>query len=264
MLFRVTVKSGAFAKIFIFIGVTLILFNIIGYFYYTEITVNNKYLLDTEPRTISEKEFWNGAYKINNETLEVYLYRLTELVSKRMLRIDSKHTKPKIFENWILWIYAITKGYYEWSDTKRAIKLGGGFCSQHAIVFNNLLRKQGIKSRILGLQGHVVNETLINGQWKVYDPDYNIVFNATLQDLENNPTQAYQTYLASGAPDSTAKNFEQAFATEADNFRYKKTVAYRGEKYYIEITSLYLVWIIPILLILSGLKFQDLRSRTLV
>ncbi len=123
-------------------------------------------------------------------------------------------------------------------------------------MFNNLLREQDIKSRILGLQGHVVNEVLVNGGWKVYDSDYNVVFGATLQDLENDPYRVYQAYIGVGTPDDTAKLFQKAFATEADNFRYKKTRVYREEKYYIEVASLYLVWVIPAFLILLGIKLR--------
>lgn len=249
-------KSGALARALILLGVVLVLFNIVGYFLYTKVNSDDEHLLDAYPLNISEKEFWDGAYRKNGEALEEYLRRFTKLVSERMLRIEPTYAKPTVFENWILWIYSNIKDDYEWSDTKRAVRLGGGYCSQHAIVFNNLLREQDIESRILGLQGHVVNEVLVNGGWKVYDSDYNVVFDATLQDLENDPYPVYQAYIGLGASDDTAKLFQEAFATEADNFRYKKTRAYREEKYHIEVAALYLVWVIPVFLILVGIRLR--------
>ena len=253
-------KTRTFASLLILFGVILIAFNIIGYFHYTEVSRDNRHLLDTNLENISETAFWDNAYQKNNETLEEYLPRITGLISNRMLRIDSTQTKPTVFENWILWLYSNKKGNYEWSETSRAVRLGGGFCSQHAIVLNNLLRKQDIDSRILALQGHVVNEVLVNGEWNVYDSDYNITFDTTLQNLENNPSRVYQAYLNSDATEETAKNFEAAFATAEDNFRYKKTRSYREEKYYIEAASLYLVWIMPALLILLGIKLRSSAS----
>lgn len=253
-------KTRTFASLLIFFGVILVAFNIIGYFHYTEVSRDNRHLLDTNPENISETAFWNNAYQKNDETLEEYLPRITSLISNRMLRIDPTQTKPTVFENWILWAYSNYKGSYEWSETGRAVRLGGGFCSQHAIVLNNLLRQQGIDSRILKLQGHVVNEVLVGDNWNVYDSDYNINFHATLQHLENNPSQVYQAYIEAGASEGTAKNFEAAFATAADNFRYKKTRSYREEKHYIESASLYLVWVIPVLLILLGIKLRTSAS----
>jgi hypothetical protein len=239
-----------FSITLIIIGTTLILFNVIGYFHYTTVSINDPHLEDDFPTTIPEEVFWDNAYRRDNEPLEQYLQRLAELVSKRMLLIDGKYTKPTIFENWILWIYSNYKGYYEWSNTKKAVRLGGGYCSQHAIVFNNILREQKIQSRIIKLGGHVVNEVLINGEWKVYDSDYNVVFNASLKDLENDSIHVYRSYVDAGRPEDEAKHWQKVFASDADNWHYKKTRTYAEEKYYIEGASLYLAWVIPVILIL--------------
>ena len=255
-------KNRHFSTLLMLTGFILILFNVIGMFHYTEISRNNDHLLDTNPENISAEEFWENAYRNSDEPLQEYLTRITQLISDRMLRIDGAQTKPTIFENWILWAYSNYKGYYEWGDTHRAVKRGGGFCSQHAIVLNNLLREQDIEARILGLQGHVVNEVLVNGRWNVYDSDYNVTFYATLQELENDPSRIYQVYLDADATEETARAFQAAFATADNNFRYKKTRAYREEKHYIESAALYLVWVIPIFLILLAISLRITSSRS--
>ena len=237
-------------------GAVLVLFNVIGCFHYKTVSVKDIHLEDDLPTTISEDEFWENAYRRTNEPLEPYLQRLTELVSKKMLLIDEKHTKPTIFENWILWIYSHSIGYYEWSNTKRAVRLGGGYCSQHAIVFNNILREQDIQSRIIKLGGHVLNEVLIDCEWKVYDADYNVVFDVSLKELENNSINVYQAYLRDGRPEDESKHWQKVFATYADNWHYKKTRTYLEEKYYIEAAALYLVWVIPVILILLGIGMR--------
>ena len=247
----------------IFVGTLLILVNATGFFYYTQVSVTDENLLDDLPVSITEEVFWENAYKREDEHLETYVQRFAELVSKKMLLIDPKYTKPTVFENWILWIYSNLKGEYEWSNTKRAVRLGGGYCSQHAIVFNNILREQDIQSRIVKLGGHVVNEVLIKGKWRVYDSDYNVVFDASLKDLENDPNQVFEGYVRAGRPKEEARYWQNVFATDADNWHYKKTRTYRDEKYYIEVASLYLVWIVPILLILLGaaMRFSVVADR---
>jgi hypothetical protein len=250
------------ANMLIVAGIVLLLFNTIGFFYYTTVDIDDPHLLDDSPVTMGEDVFWENAYRRSNEPVEPYLRRLTELVSRKMLLIDQQYTKPTIFENWILWIYSKFLGYYEWSDTKKAVRLGGGYCSQHAIVFNNILRDQDIQSRIIKLGGHVLNEVLIDGNWRVYDPDFNVVFRASLKELEDNPVKAYQAYLLAGRPEAEAKQWEKLFATDADNWHYKKTSTYRGEKYYIEVAALYLIWIIPPILILIGVRMRKRAHLT--
>lgn len=246
----------AFSSILIVVGTLLLLFNVIGIFHYETVEIDDPHLLDDSPTTVPEELFWDNAYRRINEPIDAYLQRLTELISRRMLLIDPQYTKPTIFENWILWIYSKMIGYYEWSDTKRAVRLGGGYCSQHAIVLNNILREQDIPSRIIKLGGHVLNEVLINGAWKVYDSDYNVIFNASLKELENDSVRVYEAYLGAGRPEDEAKQWQKVFATDADNWHYRKTSIYREEKYYIEVAALYLVWIIPSIMILVGIGMR--------
>ena len=75
------------------------------------------------------------------------------------------------------------------------------------------------------------------------------MFFDNVRKLENNPTKVYITYLSGGRPEDEAKDWERIFASDTDNWFYKNTSAYRGEKYYIEVAALYLVWIIPLLMI---------------
>ena len=164
---------------------------------------------DKHPRTVSEAEFWEQAYRYDNEKVADYLERLTGLVSNRMLLIDKIHTKPTIFENWMLWGIAQKHGEFEWINTKKAVRLGGGYCSQHAIVFDNILKEQGITSRILMLNGHVVNEVLVNDKWQVCDPDFNVVFYQSLKELEANPEEVFQAYKTAGLTDNEALQWKK-------------------------------------------------------
>lgn len=176
-----------------------------------------------------------------------------------MLLIDAIHTKPTFFENYILWSYSQYRNSYEWKNTRKAIRLGGGLCSQHAIIFNNILRDQGITSRILALGGHVLNEALIDGVWKVYDPDYNVVFGVSLSELESNPQKVYQTYRKAGRPEDEAKHWQEVFGSDADNWHSPTSDSYAPWGSVIEKASFLLIWILPLIFIIFGIASIKLR-----
>ena len=233
-------------------GIILMVSNFIGIFIFTTIKNGNSHLIETSEKNISEKQFWNDAYKKSNESVKAYVERLTRLVSDRMRLCDAKYAKPTFYENWILWIYSQYMGKYEWIDTKKAVRLGGGLCSQHAIVFNNILREQNIESRILGLNGHVLNEVLIDRKWKVYDPDFNVIFNESLKQLEDNSDRVYQAYRMAGGTHEESKYLEKIFASHEDNWHFRTSKCFAMKTYMIETISIYLIWVIPILLIVLG------------
>jgi hypothetical protein len=183
-----------------------------------------------------------------------------------MILVDPKFNKPTFFENWILWIYSQHMGKYEWNDTKKAIRLGGGFCSQHAIVFNNILREQNIESRILGLNGHVLNEVLIDRKWRVYDPDFNVIFDEPLKELEDNSERVYQAYRRAGRNHEESKYLEKIFASQEDNWHFRTSKDFAMKTYIIETISFYLIWVIPILLIVLGIIVRriSIKNRQII
>jgi len=247
-------------NIFIYIAILLLTINFIGLFNYTSIDSShpqaNNPIESRYPRTLTEKEFWQKAYKSANETVEAYIPRVMKLINDRLIHVDSEQMKPTFFENWIMWRYANKKGWYEWTDTKKAIRAGGGFCSQHAIVLNNILREQDIESHIIGIHGHVLNEVKVNGNWRVYDPDYNVVFNHSLHELEQNPSLVSKTYLNSGWSDTTATTLEALFSTTEDNWYYKTSRSWGDKRAFKEGISIYLIWFIPALFTLLGILLR--------
>jgi len=239
------------------IGIALIVSNFIGLFFFKTIKHDNPHAIETSPKNISENIFWKNAYRKSYEPVKVYVDRLTRLVNDRMLLIDPKFTKPTFFENWILWVYSQYMGKYEWTDTKKAVRLGGGFCSQQAIVFNNILREQKIESRILGLNGHVLNEVFIDGKWRVYDPDFNVIFEESLKELEDNFNKVYRAYRIAGRTHDESKYLEKVFASHEDNWHFSTSKHYDIKKYFIETVSIYLIWVVPTMLIVVGLILRE-------
>jgi hypothetical protein len=237
-------------NLILFVFLALTINNIIGIFYYKTINNNNKNIIDYKKRTISEKIFWSNAYKKGNQTIYEYVQNINGLINDRLLLIDPKHTKPTFFENYILYIYSMYLGKYEWYTTAKAIKLGGGFCSQHAFVLNNILREQGINSRILALSGHVVNEVYIENKWYVVDSTYNIIINKSLCELENNSELVYQAYINAGRPEDEAKKWKSIYQSAGNNWHFMSSKIYGLKRYLIEKIALYLVWIIPLVLLI--------------
>lgn len=232
------------------------LINILGLYFYTHIDNYNENVLLNDRRTISKEEFWNSVYKVDNESPEEYVKRLVNLVSNYMLLIKHKECKPTFFENWILHFYSQSLGFYEWSDTRNAMYLGGGYCSQHALLLNNLLQEQGIESRILASEGHILNEVKVGGKWIVVDPTFNVIFNASVKELEGHPEIVYQKYKNSRNDkyDKTVANYmKKLFEKPGSHRTIQDSQVYRPTHYDIEKPSFYLIWVIPLFLIGFGL-----------
>lgn len=118
---------------------------------------------------------------------------------------------------------------------------------------DNLLDEEGIESRIIGLGGHVLNEVQVDGHWRVMDSNNNVVFNHSLAELETNPTLVYETYLAAGLAEGTARNWEQVFGSPENNWHFRNSLTYKSFPCFLfEKLSLKLIWLIPILLLMTG------------
>jgi hypothetical protein len=250
---------------FVMVGLMLMVINIIDLFHYTRIDGDEIENINDRPRTVSEQEFWDNAYKQEGESDKEYSERLTALIDHRMIAVDPEFAIPTFFENWILWLRSQFVVQHEWVNTNKAIRLGGGFCSQHAIVLDNLLDEQGIESRILSLGGHVINEILINGKWKVHDSNYNIVFDKSLNELENNPNLVYEAYLKAGNTESLATKLQDIYSTAENNWHFRNSRDYSSAIYFFfEKIAIKLIWFIPVFLVILGLLTRFWISRVTI
>ena len=253
-------SKARFGALLLCVGVALLSVNVLGLFLFNEIEEGEWFVLDYRQRTLSAREFWEGAERRPGESAEHYVRRLADLIGDRFLLADSKYAKPTFFENWLLWARARSRGSYEWTDTPRAVRLGGGYCSQHAIVLDNILADRGIESRILGLNGHVVNEVRIENEWRVCDPQHGIVFDHSLEELERSPDTVYRVYRAWGRNHEESEGWREIFATGDDNFSFESAAAYDIENADFERAALYLVWLVPISLLAVGGLLRRARS----
>ncbi len=189
-------RKAVFNMLFVS-GALLLMINLVGLFNYTTVAEEDGRKVAGKIR-ITEEDFWRHAYRKKGEPVDRYVIRLTDLVYRRMVHASVEKTAPSFFENYILWARVKRLGYFQWVNTHKAIRAGGGLCGQQAFVVNNMLRYQGIVSRILGINGHILNEVFVDGRWRVVDPDYNVVFDHSLRELEDHPELVTKQYLGVG------------------------------------------------------------------
>jgi hypothetical protein len=72
--------------------------------------------------------------------------------------------------------------------------LGWGFCSHVAGAYVLIAQAAGYEARVWGLDGHVVPEIRVDGQWRMYDPDLAVYYKtadgriAGVEELAASPT----------------------------------------------------------------------------
>ncbi len=90
--------------------------------------------------------------------------------------------------------YYPAEGGAEVHDPVRFINVYGyGFCDDSARNAASLARLAGLKSRVWGLDGHVVAETFFDGRWHMIDPDHEVFYRmpaghiASVEELSVHP-----------------------------------------------------------------------------
>lgn len=100
------------------------------------------------------------------------------------------------------WEYVVMNGFHSLPFTGEAWihdpvlyfnSIGGGLCDDLSSTLVALWHKLGFEARLIVLEGHVVPEVKIEGNWEMYDPDFAIYYCdekgkvLSVKDLENKP-----------------------------------------------------------------------------
>src|SRR5262249_54281334 len=119
-----------------------------------------------------------SLYRRLGEVESAYFDRLTKSVAAGIVHFwyegdkwdpsDAIYTAVSPWDNYLLWL--LDDPQHEFIEPDKAIERGYGFCSQVARIVYSILDNQGISSKVLGYQGHVVAEA--NGQ--ILDADYGV------------------------------------------------------------------------------------------
>ncbi|WP_129633111.1 transglutaminase-like domain-containing protein [Candidatus Oscillochloris fontis] len=161
-------------------------------------------------------------------------------------------------ENWLLWGMGFINPYFqlwEFSDYDKALERSVGLCSQHAIVLNGLLQKQGIPSEIvmLGLY-HVVNRVeLDDGTWVIADPDTGVILPDFVDITPEIIRSAYVGHLAiqtegKDLVDYYIQAYQAPVRITATPFEYNQ------ENASFERMAYAYKWLVPLILVLFALS----------
>ncbi len=231
-----------------FIGWVLIIINIVG-------------LITKSIQSAHIEDLTKGK----NESNQEYLYRLTEQVNSLMKKVSPNEKgeivlRVPITENYVLSLISFLAGNhknnFELCNYRAALSRGTGLCSQKAIVVAGLLQESGIKYRIIGLDGHVVVmaqvEPSASTPWWILDPDYGVVIEHTIDEVETNLDIITIPYERKGYSTTAIKSLKSLYDKQG-NFQVNSIEKFIGaENCKIEKYSYILAWIIPILLILPA------------
>ncbi len=190
------------------------------------------------------------------ESKELYARRLNNLIFSSTIHFwgkdEDENKKFNIilpfYENYLIYIHNLDKQYkerpYTFCNPYKAIERGVGICSQMAQIVVSVWDPRERKAHMVLLDGHVVSEVEIKDNiWWILDPDFGIVIDKSLNDIEDNPEIVYSYYKNGGFSEETALSM----------------VSYYGKKGNKIITNLgickeemvfeRLIWVIPAILI---------------
>ena len=216
-------------------------------FFKDDITLTEEQLLNIlSLKKVSDADF---AIKANNAVNEgLAHYWLDEGIDKYNLRVP-------VFENYILhfssYISPSSFKKYQFINYKKAIKRGVGLCSQHSIILSEILKKNNIDSKIVGLAGHVVVMANIDKDknlWWVLDPDYGVVIKHSIGQIERDPKIITDYYYENGYSEEETIKLINIYGSEG-NFVTDGAIEYSGnKKYYFEKIAYIAIWVIPLFL----------------
>lgn len=184
----------------------------------------------------------------------LWLYKLNEVIHKGIAHywedegLDDYHLRVPWAENYILaalgrvipdWF-----GKWEFFDYRKAVERGVGLCSQQSIILLQVLARNGIPAKMLGLSNHrILTAEVEPGQWWILDPDFGVVIEADLEAVEENPGLARIAYEKEVHSKKDIDNMVRMF--ELKDKRVEPLSVFYKERYYLEPFTYILLWIIP-------------------
>lgn len=253
------------------IGVVLLSINIFGMF----IPLRNPNIYKQETGFIKSATLdAKGAYQViekKYENVKNYVTDITVALSQTFVRywsddkINEFNLRVPWYKNYIFFFIEklgwMANPKYEFCDPKKALDRGVGLCSQMSMTLSKLLWSKGIENVVINLKEHVVVTALVDkekGEWWVLDPDYGVVLEGNLIDVQTNFDLKYRKVY-----EKIAFREDIVFDREIiidnigriyKNRNYKTDVdLYINSTCELEQRAYFLKWAIPILSLLVGL-----------
>lgn len=247
------------------LGFGLLFLNIIGYYK----TLRNDDIY-SEPKnvfendiTLTAEEFYQEIKRGEEESTEEYVIRLNNTVNQGIAHywwdegIEKYNLSIPIYDNYLFYFskYLFPKFYqekHEFTSYKKAVERGVGLCSQHAVIISEILKENGVNSKILRLTGHVVAIAEIdekNSNWWILDADFGVVINQNIEKIEAS-TEVIRSYYRGKADAETLDYLVEVYGKKG-NSTCIDAVEYHLYSPANRVESLFytLKWIIPMVLI---------------
>ncbi len=203
------------------------------------------------------------AAQIASENLESYwreirsgadfnLRAATHLVYTNTIHDDNR--RITIHENWIQWsLGQFYEPLLQTQDTARIIRGHRANCSGRCQILKAIAEAAGRECRFVGLNGHVVLEVLEGTNWRVADPDYNVVYSQSLVELQNPTSQNLIRRALRGRYSRQAINtYVAIFQTADDNVCLPIGQAHSPRLNLAEQACKWMIWLTPLPLLLCG------------
>jgi len=189
-----------------------------------------------------------------------------DVVIRRFTHSDQ--AKYNMFSNWPLWVMGqVYSPFIYIRQPEVLVKKGhSSLCSEQAYLLQTLAESEGIRTRAVGLNGHVVMEAWYKNDWHLYDPDLELVpFLAngvvlSLDELAKEPALVRAYYQGRGTKEYI-QSIADIISTREDNsfilyWMVEKHLAYR-----IEIIAKIMKWLVPMIFLLLGFWFHPKKEN---
>jgi len=259
--------------------VALLILNVYGLFkpWESSLIYSNSF---TRPPGGSQYSYLQTMELLNNLSGEPadIASQATDIIFKRMVHywddvgIDAYHLRIPIYKNYLFYLLSFIKPSiylkYETCDPNLALARGVGLCSQQTLALVGVLQKKDISARTITLNGHVVATAQVSKNpeaWWIFDPDYGVVIPHSIEELEKDQTLVASYYKNAGYADEIATWVINKY-TGGKNVVWSEGIYGYPDcspfKSLIRTSCNYLIWIVPVLGIISAvILFRKLKNN---
>lgn len=195
--------------------------------------------------------------------MEIY-----KLVIRRFTHGDQ--AKYNIFSNWLIWLIGelYTPASYIRNPDVLVEKGFSALCNEQSYLLQKMAEAQGIRTRKVGLNGHVVMEAWYDNDWHLFDPDLEVVpllddqQVLSLDDLARSPELIRRYYTDRGNKEYI-QSIVDIISTREDNSFVLYWMIEKHIAYFFEKIANIMKWIFPLILLVTGfgLYFRKTRNR---
>ncbi len=224
--------------------------------------------------TLSTKEAFDELNKLSPAPTIEYVSQINTIINKSIAHywensgIEKYNLTIPFYKNYILYTLSFIRPdvykKYEFCNYEDAIKRGVGLCSQHAIALTDFLNKQGIKTSIVELSGHVVTQVYLPNKTIIADPDFGVLLPYPLKEIEQKPEIIIPFYKNKlPIKNISTDDLVKIYAKEGNKINSIGVSSYidcNPKKILIKRMSSFLVWLFPFILtlpfVIAKLKFK--------